>query len=373
MEKEFKISMVPSLVKWHLTKKVIPIICHVVLTNRCNYHCTFCFVDQKSPTYLPLNIYTQLIDDLKKEGCCYLYISGGEPLTVPQIREYLNYAAQRIPYTHLVTNGSLLKGDLLEVVSMSGISEVSISIDGLETLHDQYRKEGAFKAAIEAIKVLKKRSGPSVTCSTIIGDWNISDMRRLSELMDSLTVPQRFMFYQDYPVSSQKRAGGTKHTVSVDKITSFVSYYLKKHDDTLLPFAPSFFKARIEGKPFAPSILKGPCTLPSYYVNILWQGEVFPCLGMCSTLYPGVGITGTAGEFCLTEQRGLPDIIRSPQYAEMRKRLRGCNECFRFFASCYIRPRLSFPLKNFIKYKFSKKGNVHSLPLHTVRGVTFSS
>ena len=132
MAKEFKMSMVPSLAKWHLSKKVMPIICHVVLTNRCNYNCPFCFVDQKSPTYLDLNVFVNLIDDLKSGGCCYLYISGGEPLTVPRIGEYLNYAAQRIPYTHLVTNGSLLKGDLLETVSSSGISEISVSIDALE-------------------------------------------------------------------------------------------------------------------------------------------------------------------------------------------------------------------------------------------------
>jgi len=296
-----------------------------------------------------------LIDDLKKEGCCYLYISGGEPLTVPHIGKYLNYAAQRIPYTHLVTNGSLLKGDLLEVVSTSGISEISISIDGLEILHDRHRKEGAFNKAIEAIKVLQKRSSPSVTCSTIIGDWNISDMRRLSELMDSLSVPQRFMFYQDYPVSSQKRAENTEHTVSVDEITSFVHYYLKRHDDILLPLAPFFFEAQMKGKPFSPHILKEPCTLPSYYINVLWQGEVFPCLGMRSTLYPEVGITGTAGEFSITEEKGLLDIIRSPKYSLMRKKLRGCNECFKFFASCYVRPRLSFPLSNFIKYTLLKK------------------
>lgn len=355
MGKELKVSMLPSLVKWHLTKKAMPLICHVVLTNTCNYHCTFCFVDQKSPTWLNLNTYKKLIDDLKKEGCCYLYISGGEPLTVPKIGEYVLYASQRIPYTHLVTNGSLLKGELLEVVAASGVSEVSVSIDGLETLHDRFRKEGAFKAAIEAIKILKKRSGPQVTCSTVMGDWNISDMRKLSELMDSLSVPQRFMFYQDYPVSSQKRAAGKVLNCSSDDIASFVHYYLKYHNDALLPFAPSFFESRAQGRPFSPHILQGPCTLPSYYVNVLWQGEIFPCLGMRSTLYPGVGVTGTAGEFCLTEQRGLSDIIHSPQYNEMMRRLRSCKECFRYFASCYIRPRLSFPLKNLIKYSLLKR------------------
>jgi MoaA/NifB/PqqE/SkfB family radical SAM enzyme len=269
--------------------------------------------------------------------------------------DYLSYAAKRISYTHIVTNGSLLKGDLLEAVSESGVSEISVSIDGLDELHDQNRKEGAFNAALEAIKALKKRSCPLVTCSTTIGYWNASDLQKLSELMDSLSVSQRFMFYQDYPISSQKEGGGIENPASVDEIISFTRYYLKRHDDILLSFAPSFFKAKSEGKPFTPSILKGPCLLPSYFVNVLWQGEVFPCFGMRSTLYPGVGITGTVGEFNIRKYHGLLDILRSPEYEKMRKKLRGCQECFRFFASCYVRPRLSFPLKNFINYRVLKR------------------
>ncbi|MBW1855875.1 MAG: radical SAM protein, partial [Deltaproteobacteria bacterium] len=263
--------------------------------------------------------------------------------------------------THVVTNGSLLKGDLLEAVSESGISEISISIDGLDKLHDQNRKKGAFKAALGAIKALNKRSRPSVTCSTTIGYWNASDLRSLTELMDSLSVPQRFMFYQDYPIASQKMGEGNLTPSTVEEITSFVRYYLKNHYDELLPFAPSFFKARLEGKQFSPPILKEPCTLPSYYVNVLWQGEVFPCLGMRSTLYPGVGITGTVRNFSITEQKGLLNILRSPEYSGMQTKLRGCQECCKFFASRYVRPRLSFPLGNFMKYRLLKIKNINNL------------
>jgi hypothetical protein len=35
--------MIPHLAKWHATKEILPIICHVVLTNTCTYRCTVCF------------------------------------------------------------------------------------------------------------------------------------------------------------------------------------------------------------------------------------------------------------------------------------------------------------------------------------------
>lgn len=346
--------MIAPIIKWHLTKKTMPIICHIVITNRCNYNCKSCFVDQQSPQHLDFNRFKTIIDDLKKGGCCYLYISGGEPLIVPGIADYLGYAAQRIPYVHMVTNGSLAKGKLLEGIAKSGISEISVSLDGLEATHDSNRKPGAFSVAVEAMKALQQRQGPAVTCATTIGLWNAHDMHGLSELLDSLGIPQRFIMYQDFPLSANKLTDGGGSPEALGKIKSFVQWYLTKHADDLLPFAASYLQCVMEGRRFELHFLGGPCILPSYYVNILWNGEVMPCLGMRSSLHPGVGITGTPGDFKVSDQKGLLDILRSAEYRDMQQKLKNCRECFRYFASCYVRPRLSFPIGNFIKYKMLK-------------------
>ena len=346
--------MIAPIIKWHLTRKTMPIVCHIIITNRCNYNCQACFVDQQSPQHLDFNRFKTIIDDLKKGGCCYLYISGGEPLLVPDIADYLSYASQRIPYVHMVTNGSLVKGKLFDCIVKSGISEISVSLDGLEATHDSNRRPGAFRAAVEAIKALQKSQGPAVTCSTTIGLWNAHDMQGLSELLDCLGIPQRFIIYQDYPLSANKRTDGGGSPETLDKIRSFVQWYLTKHADDLLPFAASYFQCVLEGRSFDPHLLHEPCVLPLHYVNILWNGEVMPCLGMRSSLYPGVGITGKPGDFMLSDQKGILDIIRSTEYKDMQQKLKKCRECFRYFASCYVRPRLSFPIGNFIKYKMVK-------------------
>jgi MoaA/NifB/PqqE/SkfB family radical SAM enzyme len=343
--------MIAPVIKWHLTRKTMPIICHIVITNRCNYNCQACFVDQKSPQHLDFNLFTTIIDDLKKGGCCYLYISGGEPLLVPGIADYLGYASQRIPYVHMVTNGALAKGKLLDDIAESGISQISVSLDGLEETHDRNRKPGAFSAALEAIKALQKRQCPAVTCATMIGLWNVQDMQGLSELLDSLGIPQRFQMYQDFPSSPNKRTDAGGGPEALEKIKSFVQWYLTKHADDLLPFAADYFQSVMEGRRFEPQFLCEPCGLPSFYVNILWNGEVAPCFGKRFSLYPGVGITGKPGDFMLSDQKGILDILESAEYRDMQLKLKKCRECFRYFASCYIRPRLSFPLGNFIKYK----------------------
>jgi MoaA/NifB/PqqE/SkfB family radical SAM enzyme len=351
---EFRPSMLAPIIRWHLTKKTMPILCHIIITNRCNYNCRACFVDQQSPQHLEFNRFKNIIDDLKKGGCCYLYISGGEPLLIPGIADYLSYAAQRIPYVHMVTNGSLAKGKLLDDIAKSGISEISVSLDGLEATHDTNRVPGAFSAAVEAIEALQKRKSPAVTCSTTIGLWNAHDMQGLSQLLDSLGTPQRFIIYQDYPLSASKRTDGRISPEALDTIRSFVLWYLSKHADDLLPFAAEYFQCELEGRRFDPQLLQEPCVLPLHYVNILWNGEVMPCLGMRSSLYPGVGITGTPGDFMLSNRRGILDILRSEEYNDMQRKLKKCRECFRYFASCYVRPRLSFPIGNFIKYKMLK-------------------
>ena len=354
MTTEFRLPMLAPIIKWHLTKKTMPILCHIIITNRCNYNCQSCFVDQQSPQHLDFNRFTTIIDDLKKGGCCYLYISGGEPLLVPGIADYLKYASQRIPYVHMVTNGSLARGKLLDDIAESGISQISVSLDGLEETHDRNRKPGAFRVALEALKAIQQLHGPAVTCATTIGLWNAHDMQGLSELLDSLGIPQRFQMYQDFPFSPNKRTDGEGGPEALGKIESFAQWYLAKHADDLLPFAASYFQCVMEGRRFDPPLLREPCMLPLHYVNILWNGEVAPCFGMRSSLHPGVGITGTPGDFMLSDQKGILDILGSAEYKDMQHKLKKCQECFRYFASCYVRPRLSFPLGNFMKYKLLK-------------------
>ena len=113
---------------------------HVVnyhITNRCNYHCTYCFGKfngQKDPT----------LDDAKKiVGNIALYFAqnniadgrinfaGGEPILYEHLDELIDYTSSLGIRVSIVTNGSLLTPERIR--SWQGkVSYIGISIDSID-------------------------------------------------------------------------------------------------------------------------------------------------------------------------------------------------------------------------------------------------
>lgn len=227
--------------KWYtalyLSGKPSPLITHLVLTNRCNYNCSFCYLDPDEEKYtLPLKTFKELTNELKALGTYYLYLSGGEPLLIKEIGSYLSMAKDAIPYLHMVTNGSLLDQATAGLLGRCGVDEVSLSLDAMEKTHNLYRKNAqAFSSVITGIENLK-RFAPRVkiTCTTVLAPWNIDDQRSLSKLCDSLGVEQRYQAIQEYPMVIQRQGGTSLLTGEfVGKLKEFIKELPGKRSITI--------------------------------------------------------------------------------------------------------------------------------------------
>ena len=136
-----------------------------------------------SPVVYPREAQERDIDALSKMGLIYYSISGGEPTLVKDLPERLKYATNKIPYVHLVTNGSTMTPDLARQLGATGVQEISISIDGLEEFHNTIRGvPNAFQKAWNAIDLLNQYA-PRVTISinSILTPYNLNSLRALSE------------------------------------------------------------------------------------------------------------------------------------------------------------------------------------------------
>ena len=351
------ISIVPKIVKWYrsfyLSRRPSPLVTHLVLTNICNYHCSFCYLNPEEEKYtLPLKKFEELVSELKVLGTYYLYISGGEPLLVKDIEKYLSLAKDSIPYLHIVTNGSLLDRSMAGLLNICGVNEVSLSLDAMEKTHNLYRRnEQAFSCVIAGIENLK-RFAPRVkiTCTTVIAPWNIGEQRSLHQLCNSLRVKQRYQAFQEYPMVIQKQGGESLLTREfVDELKEFIKGLPRGKVDHYLRLQLEYFSYLTESSEIRHPIFHDPCLLPYFYVNLLGSGEVSPCYGVKSKLYPGTGYINPPKEFNLFKN-SLNEIFGDKLYRKMAYELKGCPECRRYFASYYIRPRLSFPLGNWIRY-----------------------
>ena len=113
---------------------------HVVnyhITNRCNYHCTYCFGKfngQKDPTLddaqkIICNIAEYFTQNNIKDG--RINFAGGEPMLYEHLDELIDYASSLGLSVSIVTNGSLLTSERIR--SWQGkVSCIGISIDSID-------------------------------------------------------------------------------------------------------------------------------------------------------------------------------------------------------------------------------------------------
>lgn len=350
-------SLVGSIAKWYWSfyvhRRPRPLITHLVLTNRCNYRCTFCYIDADEPKYtMPLDQFKPLVRDLHSLGTYYFYISGGEPLLVKNIGDYLAWATKHIPYVHIVTNGSMLDQNMAKLLGHCNINEVSLSLDALEKTHNLHRgSDRAFAHIVAAVENLKAHA-PRVTatCATVLGPWNMAEQKELHRFCASLGVRHRYQGFQEYPAVLERQGGRSQlNREFLDQMTDFLAFLPDRDSDRYLRLQLQYYAHRLGMGDLQHPIFTDPCLLPYFYVNILGSGEVCPCYGVKSDMYPGTGYLDPPKHFSL-QQHSIREIFNDPAYARMARDLKPCIECRHYFASCYIRPRLAFPAENLLKY-----------------------
>jgi AdoMet-dependent heme synthase len=87
-------------------------------------------------------------------------LSGGEPLCRNDIFELIRHAQQAGLIVALATNGTLIDAGIAEKISDSGLSRVSVSIDGATAdIHNKQRcSQDAFELALKGIKHLRDKN-----------------------------------------------------------------------------------------------------------------------------------------------------------------------------------------------------------------------
>jgi len=298
-------------------------------------------------------LFKKIIIELSDIGTCYLYLSGGEPLLVAGIDEWIRFAKKKIPFVHLVTNGYLLDRDMARRLGEAGIDMVSISLDGEEELHDYYRnRKGSYKAALSAVKNMKKYApGTRTVITSMLSLWNSSGFENLERIVKQCGVSHRITAHVFYPVvdhlKNRDELMGLTPVKAFNELEKYVVKSQKVKFDPFVSMIPDFYKSLIKQDDFDHPVFRSRCPIPLYYTNIMENGEIFPCPGVDSSLYPGT--ENKRFEFSCKNNRIKP-IFFGKAYGAMQNYLVGCQECKRFLASCYVRPRIYFPLGNLFKF-----------------------
>jgi len=166
------------------------------LTAACNLSCRYCRAsashepDQGELDTDEAKRFVESIAPLKP----MLILSGGEPLLRPDLFPIIRRAVSLGIRVSLASNGTLITSGLAEEIADSGVSRVSISLDGADAaMHDHGRGQGSFERSIKGIENLRGRVDFQINFT--VTQKNQSELIRIFDLAEKLGAAALHIFF----------------------------------------------------------------------------------------------------------------------------------------------------------------------------------
>jgi len=166
-----------------------PTYCCLAITETCFLHCRICYkwkdaANSPEPEGPSLNQWKGFIDSLKDlvDVPFQLNFAGGEPLIHEHTLPLIRHASDRGFKTLLASNGWLIDEDMAKRINDSGLSVISLSLDGIdEKTHDYIRgTKGSYDRVLRAIGLLNKYCPDlQIYICTLISAVNLNELKDL--------------------------------------------------------------------------------------------------------------------------------------------------------------------------------------------------
>lgn len=169
-----------AILKSRLLRRRIPVITNILITNRCNLRCFYCYPDSfhRAMEDMPLEEFKKIIDLVHSKGSRVVVLLGGEPLIRSDVGECIDYVRGKGMACEVVTNGFFVRQRL---DALKNADSVCVSIDGDEEANDKNRGAGSFRKAMEAIGLLQER-GIHTRIKAVITKNNLGSIDFLARL-----------------------------------------------------------------------------------------------------------------------------------------------------------------------------------------------
>src|SRR5215831_12249986 len=143
-----------------------PVLAQIVPARFCNLSCAYCNEYDKVSKPVPLEEMYRRIDHLGRLGTAMIGISGGEPLTHPQLDDIIRRIRKTGAIAGMITNGYLLNVERIERLNRAGLDHMQISIDNLEP--DDISKK-SLKVLDKKLQMLAEHAEFHVNINSVVG------------------------------------------------------------------------------------------------------------------------------------------------------------------------------------------------------------
>jgi radical SAM protein with 4Fe4S-binding SPASM domain len=165
--------------------KYVPEFCVWELTLKCNMRCKHCgsMAGQARENELTVEECLDVADQLKALGCRQVSLIGGEVFLYKGWEKIARKLSENGLEVNISTNGLLLGDEQIAQIKDARLTNVGISLDGMEDNHNDMRNiSNSFEKAMKAFDLLNKEEIP-VTVITSVIDKNFEDLWPMHNLL----------------------------------------------------------------------------------------------------------------------------------------------------------------------------------------------
>ncbi len=195
-----------------------------ILTS-CNFKCIHCYNQDIEQRLLKFNDFKSIIDQLLKQGCKYITITGGEPLLHPDFEKIYHYCINKGLKISLFTNGYFID-KYLELFKEYAPKKIEISLYGAnnKTYEDICKIKNGFNKVISNIKLLTSNK-INLHLKTVIMEKNCKDFVKMEKLCSKMGLPFKF----DLIILKSKNFSNNQSSNIINsKFTKFMNYIKDK-------------------------------------------------------------------------------------------------------------------------------------------------
>src|ERR1700742_4327455 len=142
------------------------VMAQIVPMRFCNLSCAYCNEYDKVSKPVPLDEMVRRIDHLAALGPSIITISGGEPLTHPEMDGIIARIRPHGRVAGMITNGYLLMPERIERLNRAGLDHMQISIDNIEP--DEISKK-SLKVLDKKLEFLSQHAEFHVNINSVVG------------------------------------------------------------------------------------------------------------------------------------------------------------------------------------------------------------
>jgi radical SAM protein with 4Fe4S-binding SPASM domain len=263
---------VPFYVQWHIT-------------NYCNLRCRHCYQDDfskdKDLNWAGLEKISDTIlatmESWEQRAC--IHVTGGEPLSKPEVFQLLEYLGQSrwVDELGLITNGLCFNPTILKKLSViPKLSKMKISLDGAEAeINDSVRQRGVFEKVMQALSRLREEGRFEIILMFTVMKRNFKNLSSFVHLCQDLEIDglilERFIPWGRGREIISEVLNRTQWNEVIETLASSLS--IEGEDHRLFPYQA--FQLRFKNG--ETELLGAPCIVGTDGLCVMPEGTIFPC------------------------------------------------------------------------------------------------